>query len=101
MSYFHLTTIAARWGPKRTAASCEAADQHFGRECGLLRKVRHDCVSSQGQVCGRAAWQRGLELLAMFPICRRLMQQLRHRQKDLTQHLLSAITARVCSLGTQ
>jgi hypothetical protein len=56
MSHFVLTTVAARRGPKRTAASCEAADQYFGRECGLLRKERHDCLSGQGEVCGCAAW---------------------------------------------
>lgn len=56
MSHFILATVAARRGTKRAAASCEAADQHFGRECGLLRKERHDCVSGQAK---SVAVQRG------------------------------------------
>jgi hypothetical protein len=31
---------------KRTAASCEVADQYFARECGLLRLRGHECASS-------------------------------------------------------
>jgi hypothetical protein len=38
--------IAPSLGLKRTAASCEVADQYFERECGLLRLRGHDCASS-------------------------------------------------------
>src|SRR5713101_3301388 len=41
-----LTMIAPYLGPKRTAASCDTAHQHFERECGLLRLRGHDCASS-------------------------------------------------------
>src|SRR5260370_5193854 len=54
-----LTTFAPSLGPKRTAASCDAADKHFERECGLLRLRGHDCASSSlrlGVTTARALW---------------------------------------------
>jgi hypothetical protein len=41
-----LTMIAPSLGAKRTAVSCGTADQHFERECGLLRLRGHDRASS-------------------------------------------------------
>ena len=45
MSGLLLTMIAPSLGPKRTAASSCATDQHFERECGLLRLADHDYAS--------------------------------------------------------
>jgi hypothetical protein len=38
--------IAPSLGLKRTAASCDTADQRFEQECGLLRLRGHNCASS-------------------------------------------------------